>query len=286
VKTKSRVRTRVKRILKNYNLNFKEKVVLRGGLEWNVDFYIQEYNTVILCCEEIGDLWEKFTACQDLTVKNGYTCILVVGGFKIPLKILQLSALNGIVIVDEGGMENIPKIVMGEGVSVELNSKTDVAERRTPRRVVSECEERILDMLRNTPLTAEEILDALKGVYPHRTIRWCISKLKSSGKIMVVARIAGSGKAIYAVNPQQISIAMKRYQISKSWIRRIRCEIIIKELKKVKNGVSVSEMAERTGWKIPQVVATLNCLRNKGLVYEEEEVDGRRIWKLKEEELG
>lgn len=284
VKTKNTVRNRVKKILKSCNLNFKENITLRGGLEWDVDFYVQEHDTVILCCEEIEDLWEKYMICQDLTMKSGYTCILAIGEFKVPLKILQLSALNGIVIVDSEGLENIPKIVRGEGVSVELNSKMNIVEHKTPRKIVLECEEKILDMLRNTPLTTEEILDALRGVYPHRTIRWCISKLKNSGRIIVLARIAGSGKAIYAVNPQQISIAMKKYQISKSWIRKIRCETIIKELRKAKEGISVREIAEGTGWKIPQIIAILRCLKDKGLIYEEE-VDGRKLWKLKYKEL-
>lgn len=282
MKSGNNIRVMVRRILRNHDLNFRENVVLKGGVEWTVDFYSQDYNAVILCCECERDFLEKFIECQDLLRNGEYTCILVTGKFSIPLKILQLSALNGIVIVESEKIMSIPRIVRGEGV--ELNWGISIVERRTPRRMVLECEEKILEMLRNIPLTMEEIVDALGGMYPHRTIKWCISKLKGLGKIIVLARVSGSGRAIYATHPNQISIALKRYKISKSWIRRIKCELLIEELKKAKDGATIRELTERLNWKTPQTIAILRHLKGRRIVYGEV-VDGKLIWRLKEEEL-
>jgi DNA-binding transcriptional regulator GbsR (MarR family) len=152
---------------------------------------------------------------------------------------------------------------------------------KTPRRVVEECRRDVLALLSSRPLTRNEIVEALGGRYPERTVEWCISKLRTMGVIRVLGRTAGDGRAIYAAaNMEGWGEAMERYMPSKAWIREIRRRRVLEVLRQAEGWMSTRQIADATGMSIPQTIAVLRSLMGKGILMQRKG-DGVMLWKIR-----
>lgn len=275
---KNNIVSKIRSVLRDCNVRFREGDLLHGSVDWIIDFHLIDHQIIIVCCEFESELWEKYVACQDLIIHSGYKCIMIVK-CSIPLKIMQLAKLNSIIIVDHNDIERIPKIILGEEDYEKFISKVKVSETKTSRRIVSQCKREILEILNNTPLTIDEILEVLSGRYPARTIKWCISKLKRDKQIILLARVAGSGKAIYGTNLKHMQIIINKYPLSKSWRRNIYSKIILNVLKEEEKGLTINEISIKTGLKVPQIVAIIKHLELKGIIEKKGiNENGKIIW--------
>ena len=282
VNMKSRVKSRLKRVLKEAGIDFRENVKVRGSLEWIVDIEIPEYDVVIVCCEWEGEAWGKYIECQDIAQKTGKTCILVMAGPWATVEMMRLATVYGVIIVDHEDMYRIPSTILGEGWSGNVALKPPKIRGKTPRKVVEECQKEVLKLLSDRPLTRSEIVEALSGRYPERTVWWCISKLRTMGVIRVLGRTAGSGRAIYAaINLKGLEGAVERYIPSKAWTREVRRGKVIEALKNAGSWLTTRQIAEVTGMSIPQVIATLRSLMMKGVLVRVKGKGGT-LWKIRQ----
>jgi len=281
-----RVKGQLKRVLREADIEFREDVKVGGSLEWVVDFEVPGRDVVIVCCEVEGEAWEKYIECQDIVEKTGKTCILVMAGPWTTVEMMRLAAIHGVIIVDHESMDKIPSIILGEVWSGRVVMKPPKIRGKTPRRVAEECRRDVLALLSSRPLTRSEIVEALSGRYPERTVEWCISKLRAMGVIRVLGRTAGDGRAIYAAtNLKDWGEAMERYMPSKAWIREMRRRRVMEVLRQADGWISTRQIAEATGMSIPQTIAVLRSLMGRGILMQKRGGEVT-LWKIIEGRIG
>ncbi len=266
----------LKRFLRRHGINYVENAEFSGSIRWTVNFYIPDHDLVIFCMNSLDKFFELLFAAQDLMKYHKLSSIIVTSIQELPFKFIQLATSYDIAVIHVDELNLLKNIVDGTASVEEVNSKFKFVESRSSPKIASRCRIALLELLSKRPLTRDEIIESLSREYPTKTIEWCLTTLRRSGKIRRLAFLSGSRKAVYGVSENQLLELPKYYDLSRAYVKLIHAMRIVEALKKAGKGLTVTEISRLTQLKIPQVIASLKYLRGRGFV--EKIVDDNNVY--------